>query len=195
MWYQNFEEDANNLLICTKSTRCRPSWSTTGDYDDSLKLWQWVSIPIPSNILWEELVEREPDGATKQHEKCEEMELAAWAKPWGGVSGRVAAEVKKARDSVHKPEESRKPRILQAAHEQHGEENGQKLDTVLVASLYAIECLCVLVLTLEGVHRWVRHIILLTRHPHLQLHSKRIKNQYDPILNLLPEGTQKHFLG
>ena len=40
--------------------------------------WQ-IEIVIPSNKLWEELVEREADGATEEHEECEEMELAAHA--------------------------------------------------------------------------------------------------------------------
>ena len=135
--------------------------------------WQ-IEIVIPSNKLWEELVEREADGATEEHEECEEMELAAHGVAWGGVPARVAAEVKETSDDVDEAEESRKARVLEAAHEEHGEEDGQELEAVLVASLNTIELLCVLVFALEGVHRRVGHIELLTSHPDLKLYTQII---------------------
>lgn len=117
-------------------------------------------------------MEREADGATEEHEECEEMELAARAVAWGGVPARVAAEVKETSDDVHEAEERREARVLEAAHEEHGEEDGQELEAVLVASLNTIEYLCVLVFALEGVHRRVGHIELLASHSDLKLHPK-----------------------
>lgn len=136
-----------------------------------------TDIVIPSNVLWEELVKREPDGATEEHEECKEMELAAWAVTGGGVPGRVAAEVEESSNDVHEAEESREARVLEAAHEEHGEEDGQKLEAVLVASLNTIERLCVLVFALEGVHRRVGHIVLLASHSDLKLHPKKLNTK------------------
>lgn len=132
-------------------------------------------------------MEREADGATEKHEECEEMELAARAVAGGRVSARVAAEVKETGDDVDEAEESRESRVLEAANEEHGEEDGQKLEAVLVASLYTVERLCVLVLALEGVHRRVGHVELLASHSDLKFYTREIytwKNQYEVVANL-----------